>query len=76
MAHIFWYTGVKRLGSARTSVYSNLVPVAAMAVAFVWLQEPPGAARLAGATLVLTGLVLARTERSAVPAAVRAVTTR
>ena len=76
VAHIIWYTGVQRLGSTRTSVYSNLVPVAAMAVAFVWLHEPPGAARLAGATLVLTGLVLARTERAAVPAPVQAVTTR
>ena len=47
VAHIIWYTGVKRIGSARTSVYGNLVPVAAMAVAFLWLQEPIGAVRLA-----------------------------
>ncbi len=76
VAHIIWYTGVKRLGSARTSVYSNLVPVAAMAVAFVWLQEPIGAARLAGATLVLAGLVLTRVQRPAVSAPVETVTTR
>ena len=76
VAHIIWYTGVKRLGSARTSVYSNLIPVAAMAVAFVWLHEPPGAVRLVGATLVLTGLVLTRVERSALSAPARAVTTR
>ena len=76
VAHIIWYTGVKRLGSARTSVYSNLVPVAAMAVAFMWLQEPIGAVRLAGATLVLTGLVLTRVERSTVQGPVQAVTTR
>ena len=76
VAHIIWYTGVKRLGSARTAVYSNLIPVAAMAVAFLWLQEPIGAVRLAGATLVLTGLVLTRVERATVAAPVRAVTTR
>jgi len=76
VAHIIWYTGVKRLGSARTSVYSNLVPVAAMAVAFVWLHEPIGAVRLAGAALVLTGLVLTRVERTVVSAPVRTVTTR
>ena len=76
VAHIIWYTGVKRLGSARTSVYSNLIPVAAMAVAFLWLHEPIGAVRLAGAALVLTGLVLTRVERSTVTAPVRAVTTR
>ena len=64
VAHIIWYTGVKRIGSARTSVYGNLVPVAAMAVAFLWLQEPIGAVRLAGAAFVLTGLVLSRMEQS------------
>ena len=68
VAHIIWYTGVKRLGSARTSVYSNLVPVVAMAVGAIWLHEPLGAARIAGAGLVLTGLVLTRVERPAVPA--------
>ena len=67
VAHIIWYTGVKRLGSARTSVYSNLVPVVAMAVGAIWLHEPLGAARIAGACLVLTGLVLTRVERLAVP---------
>jgi len=70
VAHIIWYTGVKRLGSARTSVYSNLVPVAAMAVGAVWLGEPLGAARIGGAVLVLAGLVLTRTAGSADPAPV------
>ncbi len=60
VSHIIWYTGVQRLGSARTSVYSNLVPVAAMAIAAVWLREPIGAAQVAGAALVLTGLLFTR----------------
>ncbi|MCY4632972.1 MAG: DMT family transporter [Acidobacteria bacterium] len=34
-AHHIWYTGVQRLGSARTAVYGNLVPVTAMAVAYM-----------------------------------------
>ena len=76
VAHIIWYTSVKRLGSARTSVYSNLVPVAAMAVGAVWLHEPLGGARIAGAALVLTGLVLTRVERPAAVAPGGAATTR
>ena len=70
VAHIIWYTGVKRLGSARTAVYGNLVPVTAMAVAFIWLNEPIGAVRLVGAALVLTGLVLTRVGRSTASAPV------
>ena len=62
VSHIIWYTGVQRLGSARTSVYANLVPVSAMAIASVWLLEPIGMARLIGASLVLTGLLLTRVE--------------
>jgi drug/metabolite transporter (DMT)-like permease len=38
-----------------------------MAVGAIWLHEPLGAARIAGACLVLTGLVLTRVERLAVP---------
>ena len=66
VSHIIWYTGVQRLGSARTSVYSNLVPVAAMAVAVLWLREPIGSMKIVGAALVLTGLLLTRVERAVI----------
>ena len=51
---------MQRLGSARTSVYSNLVPVVAMTVAAVALREPIGWVKLVGAALVLAALVLTR----------------
>jgi len=60
VSYVLWYTGVQRLGSARTSVYSNLVPVVAMVVAAVALQEPIGAVKVAGAALVLTALATTR----------------
>ena len=62
VSHIIWYTGVQRLGSARTSVYSNVVPVVAMFIAGVWLLEPIGVVRVGGAAIVLTGLLLTRVE--------------
>ena len=40
VAYLIWYTGVQRIGAARTSMYSNLVPIVAMCFAAVWLGEP------------------------------------
>ena len=64
LAYVIWYIGVQRLGSARTAIYSNLVPVVAMAVAAIGLREPIGVLKLTGATLVMTALVLTRMERT------------
>ncbi len=63
LAYVIWYVGVQRLGSARTAVYSNLVPVVAMTVAAVGLREPIGWVKIVGASLVLTALLLTRMER-------------
>lgn len=62
VAYLIWNTAVQRLGSARTSIYSNLVPVVAMVVAATWLNEPIGWSRAFGAALILLGLTLTRTE--------------
>ena len=63
LSYVLWYTGVQRLGSSRTAIYSNLVPLVAMIVAALSLGEPIGLVKLIGATLVLTALVLTRMER-------------
>jgi drug/metabolite transporter (DMT)-like permease len=63
VAYLTWYTGVQKIGPARTSMYSNLVPIVAMTVAALWLGEPLGAAKLIGATAVLGGVVLTRLGR-------------
>ncbi len=62
LSYVLWYIGVQRLGSARTSVYSNLVPVVAMVVAALGLNEPIGAVKMAGAALVLAALALTRID--------------
>ena len=67
LSYVLWYTGVQRLGSARTSVYSNLVPVVAMIVAALGLHESIGAVKLIGASLVLVALALTRIDRRPVP---------
>jgi drug/metabolite transporter (DMT)-like permease len=60
VAYTIWYAAVREIGSARTSVYSNLLPIVAMLTAYVWLQEPLGSAKIAGAAAVLGGVALTR----------------
>ena len=60
VAYTIWYAAVREIGSARTSVYSNLVPVVAMATAVVFLGEPLGMRKIVGAAGVLIGVGLTR----------------
>lgn len=65
LAYMIWYTAVQRIGSARTSVYSNLTPVIAMVVAAVWLGEAVNVAQVIGAGLILTGIAVTRIPAAA-----------
>ncbi len=60
IAYTIWYAAVREIGSARTSVYSNLLPIVAMATAYLWLHEPLDTAKLGGAASVLAGVALSR----------------
>ncbi len=63
VAYLIWYTGVQKIGAARTSMYSNLVPVVAMSFAALLLGEPVTRDKLIGAGAVLTGVLLTRLGR-------------
>ena len=60
VAYTIWYSAVREIGSARTSIYSNLIPIVAMMTAVAFLGEPLGPRQLAGAALVLAGVALTR----------------
>lgn len=60
LAYFFWNFGISRLGSARTSLYSNLTPPIALLTAWLWLGETLTAQQWFGALLALAGVVLAR----------------
>jgi drug/metabolite transporter (DMT)-like permease len=62
VAYTIWYAAVREIGSARTSVYSNLVPLVAMVTAVVFLNEPLGVRKVAGAAAVLIGVALTRVK--------------
>lgn len=63
LAYVIWYTGVQRLGPARTSIYSNGVPIVAMFVAALWLGEALTWTKIIGASAVLGGVALTRVGR-------------
>lgn len=65
VSYILWYAGIQRLGSARTSLYSNLVPIVSLVTAAVWLGERVGWVKIVGAAAVLTGLLVSRVRLTA-----------
>jgi drug/metabolite transporter (DMT)-like permease len=60
VAYLIWYTAVQRIGNVRTSVYSNVTPLVAMAVAAVFLREPITLSNVGGAAAILVGVVVTR----------------
>ncbi len=60
VAYFLWYYGVRHLGNTRTAVFNNLVPVVALAVAWLWLAEVPTTLQLAGAAVIVAGVSLTR----------------
>jgi drug/metabolite transporter (DMT)-like permease len=60
LSYTIWYAAVREIGSARTSVYSNLVPIFAMATAILFVGEPVSPRKMAGAACVLIGVALTR----------------
>jgi drug/metabolite transporter (DMT)-like permease len=54
----WYYSGIKALGPSRAGVFINLVPVFAVLLAFLVLDERPGAALLAGGAVVIAGVWL------------------
>ncbi len=60
LAYMIWNTAVQRIGAARTSVYSNMVPIAGLAFAWLVLDEPIQRSKLLGAACILVGIALTR----------------
>jgi drug/metabolite transporter (DMT)-like permease len=60
VAYLIWYTAVQRIGNTRTAIYSNMVPVLALAMAVVWLGERVDIFKIAGAAAILSGVAVTR----------------
>ena len=61
IAYLFWYRGLRLLGPTRTAVYTNLQPVIAIVVAWIFLHESPTTWQGVGTGTIMTGIYLTRT---------------
>ena len=61
VGNLIWYYGVSKLGPTRVSMFSNLQPLVALAVAWIVLGEVPTIWQGLGAGSIMTGLVITRT---------------
>ncbi|HEV2130176.1 MAG TPA: DMT family transporter [Longimicrobiaceae bacterium] len=62
LSYLIWYRAVERIGSTRTSIYSNLTPAVALIVAAVWLGERLTLFSILGALLTIGGVMLVRSD--------------
>jgi drug/metabolite transporter (DMT)-like permease len=60
IAYVLWSYGVRHLGATRTATFSNLVPVFALAAAWLLLHERPSTGQLGGAAVIITGVTFAQ----------------
>jgi drug/metabolite transporter (DMT)-like permease len=58
LAYIWFYDGVRAIGPARTSVFVNLVSIAAITFAVLLLNEPLLPSMIVGAVLVVSGVFI------------------
>lgn len=63
VAYLLWYYGVRHMGSTRTALYSNTIPIVALAIAWLTLSEVPNGFQLLGAAAIMVGVSLSRTGR-------------
>ena len=61
VGNLIWYYGVSKIGPTRVSMFSNLQPLVALAVAWIVLGEVPTIWQGLGAGSIMTGLVITRT---------------
>jgi drug/metabolite transporter (DMT)-like permease len=60
VAYLFWYWALKHLAAARVAIFSNLQPLATAVLAHFFLGERVTLAFLAGAVVVIGGVLLAQ----------------
>ncbi len=60
IAYFIWYYSIHQLGNTRTAVYTNFIPVVALIIAWLTLDEIPTWLQLSGTVAILAGTILVR----------------
>lgn len=60
LSHLFWITGISKIGPTRTTMYQTFVPLVAIFFAVMVLAESVVLVQIIGAVLVLGGVYLTR----------------
>ncbi len=58
LAQVLWYRAIGERGNARTSAYSNLIPLVGLLVAWPMLGETPQFLQIIGGAAIIAGLFL------------------
>ncbi len=61
LGFVWYYEGIKKLGPSKASLFINFVPISAIILAFLFLDEPITISLLAGAAMVSLGVYLTNT---------------
>lgn len=67
VAYLLWYWGLKHLAAARVAVFTNLQPLATAILAHFFLREHLTLSFVAGAVLVICGVLLAQWRAADAP---------
>ena len=60
LSYIIWNRSVQQVGSSRTSLYNTGIPVVAALTSWAVRGEPPTGLQVAGAALILAGVLISR----------------
>jgi drug/metabolite transporter (DMT)-like permease len=63
LAFMFFTSGVRTLGIARTSIFANLIPVVTAVTSFIFLKEFIDLSKIIGMLIVIAGLLMTQVTR-------------
>lgn len=63
LAFVWYYEGLRQLGAARTVVFNNLVPVFAVLISWLVLNEPLNLSLIIGGVMAIAGVFLVNRVR-------------